>query len=234
MKNRSARTPLDSFNDQRWERYRHGFLLQPPVARLRRRLRSAAQRVGDGETQPKSGFQAYRSVTLRQAEDASVAIRDTVDAFSEWIEPHLGDMARLAARLSSEAERDDVVQDAVIQAWRKRHQYTPARGPLRTWLLAITADRARRARRNRRSDLPLADYPGRVRSLDGRIDLAAAVKGLPPRQRLALDCFYFVGLSVAETAAVMRCSEGTVKSTLADARKRLRAVLEDDDGRADR
>jgi DNA-directed RNA polymerase specialized sigma24 family protein len=34
-----------------------------------------------------------------------------------------------------------------------------------------------------------------------------------------------VGLSVAETAAVMGCAEGTVKSTLADARARLRTLL---------
>jgi RNA polymerase sigma-70 factor (ECF subfamily) len=43
---------------------------------------------------------------------------------------------------------------------------------------------------------------------------------------LAVDCFYFVGLTVSETAAVMGCSEGTVKSTLSDARARLRAALE--------
>jgi len=58
------------------------------------------------------------------------------------------------------------------------------------------------------------------------MDLGEAVSRLAGRQRLAVDCFYFVGLSVAETAAVMRCSEGTVKSTLADARKRLRSMLE--------
>jgi RNA polymerase sigma-70 factor (ECF subfamily) len=33
-------------------------------------------------------------------------------------------------------------------------------------------------------------------------------------------------LSVADTAAVMRCSEGTVKSTLSDARARLKPLLE--------
>ena len=40
---------------------------------------------------------------------------------------------------------------------------------------------------------------------------------------------YFVGLTVDETAAVMDCSTGTVKSTLFDARTRLRALLGDDD-----
>jgi RNA polymerase sigma-70 factor (ECF subfamily) len=63
-------------------------------------------------------------------------------------------------------------------------------------------------------------------SHDDRIDIRHAVGLLPPRQRLAVDCVYYVGLSVAETASVMRCSEGTVKSTLSDARKRLRLRLE--------
>ncbi|TMK55831.1 MAG: RNA polymerase sigma factor, partial [Actinobacteria bacterium] len=48
---------------------------------------------------------------------------------------------------------------------------------------------------------------------------------LPPRQRLAVELHYFVDLDVAETAAVMKCAEGTVKSTLADARERLRSIL---------
>lgn len=161
-------------------------------------------------------------------------ILDDPQIFSEWVEPHLPVMTRVAARLSSDAERDDVVQEAVIQAWRKRHQYSPARGSVRSWLLAITFDRARRARRRRRGEVPLATVPANVRSLDGRIDLLSAVSRLPSRQRLAVDCYYFVGLSVVETAEVMNCAEGTVKSTLFDARGRLRELLGDDDGRRDR
>ena len=61
-----------------------------------------------------------------------------------------------------------------------------------------------------------------------RLDVAAAISKLSPRQRLAVDCFYFVGLSVDETARVMGCSEGTVKSTLSDARARLKGMLEGD------
>jgi RNA polymerase sigma-70 factor (ECF subfamily) len=52
------------------------------------------------------------------------------------------------------------------------------------------------------------------------------MEALSARQRLAVDCFYFADLSVADTAAVMGCSEGTVKSTLSDARARLRSLLE--------
>jgi len=135
-------------------------------------------------------------------------------------------MARLAARLAPDLDRDDIVQEALVRAWQKRRQFDPSRGTPAAWLLAITPDQARRARRRRRPTATLADLPGRVRSTDDRVDVEHAVARLAPRQRLAVDCFYFAGLSVAETAAVMGCSEGTVKSTLADARLLLRPLLE--------
>jgi RNA polymerase sigma-70 factor (ECF subfamily) len=42
--------------------------------------------------------------------------------------------------------------------------------------------------------------------------LRTAVAALPARQRAALVLRYFADLSVAETAAAMRCPEGTVKT----------------------
>jgi RNA polymerase sigma factor (sigma-70 family) len=145
------------------------------------------------------------------------------DEFAEWVEPHLPALARLAARLAPDGDRDDVLQEALTRAWRKRHTYDPTRGSPLGWLLAITADQARRARVRRRPAL-LFELRS-ARPIDERLDLEAAVGRLAERQRLAIDCFYFVGLSVAETAAVMRCAEGTVKSTLADARARLASLL---------
>ena len=56
-------------------------------------------------------------------------------------------------------------------------------------------------------------------------DLDRAIAKLAERQQLAVQLHYFVGLSVEETAAVMHCSVGTVKSTLFDARTRLRTAL---------
>jgi RNA polymerase sigma-70 factor (ECF subfamily) len=154
----------------------------------------------------------------------------TPEQFGAWTAPHLRAMSLLAARLTSDAERDDVVQEALIRAWTKRGQFDARRGTPSAWLLAITADQARRARRGRRP--LLGSLPASVRPIDDELDLAHAISALSGRQRLAVDCFYFVGLDVAETAAVMRCSEGTVKSTLSDARNRLRKLLEGRDGPA--
>jgi RNA polymerase sigma factor (sigma-70 family) len=147
------------------------------------------------------------------------------DEFADWVRPHMTAMSRLAARLAPGAARDDIVSEALARAWAKRRQYDPDRGAPSSWLLAITADQAGKARR--RAARPLAALPDRPSAdEEARLDVEHALSRLSARQRLAVDCMYFVGLTVAETAAVMGCAEGTVKSTLFDARARLRELLE--------
>jgi RNA polymerase sigma factor (sigma-70 family) len=173
--------------------------------------------------------------TLRQPALGAAAPTDP-QGFADWVRPHLPVIARLAARLAPGADRDDVVQESLVRAWQKRRQFDPGRGSASGWLLAITADRARRARARSRPrtevlDLdaagndPPADGPGAASAETG-VDLARALDRLSPRQRTAVDCVYYAGLTVAETAAAMGCADGTVKSTLADARSRLRQLLE--------
>ncbi|WP_344193220.1 RNA polymerase sigma factor [Kribbella karoonensis] len=148
--------------------------------------------------------------------------------FGDWVRPWLGAMARLAGRLAVGADRDEVVQDALARAWRKRGQYDASRGTPAAWLLVITADQARKAvRRTRPGLVALWDGEDWERpELDARTDVEDAIAGLPSRQRLAVDCYYFAELSIAETAAVMGCPEGALKSALSDARARLRVRLE--------
>ncbi len=153
-------------------------------------------------------------------------VKATVDDdFAEWVAPRLLAMTRLAARLAPDDEPDEVVQEALVRAWRRRSTYDPARGAVGTWLLAIVADRARRARVRRR---PRRDpeRPVPVSDPDADLDLQRAIQLLPRRQRLAVELHYYVGLGIVECAAVMGCTEGTVKSTLSDARNRLAKLLE--------
>lgn len=146
--------------------------------------------------------------------------------FADRIAPCHAKMGRIAARIAGVDQRDDVVQNALLRAWAKRHQFDARRGTFSSWLLTIVANEARRSRR-RTGALPVIRVTGAPsRGLDEDVDLALALKRLPPRQRLAIDCYYFADLSVEEAAAVMNCSIGTVKSTLADARSRLRLQLE--------
>lgn len=147
--------------------------------------------------------------------------------FARWVQPHLPAMTRLAARLVAPLERDDVVQESLVRAWRRRSTYDPSKGSELTWLLAIVGDQARRRRsRSRPPSLPLDRADGAVLDRARDVDLERAIAQLSTRQRLAVDLYYFVGLDTAACAEVMGCAEGTVKATLHQARARLRAQLE--------
>lgn len=150
--------------------------------------------------------------------------------FAAWVDPHLPAMARYAARLVPDADRDDVVQEALVRAWRRRGTYDERRGAPLPWLLAIVADRARRHRNRTRPTVLLVEAP--VGAPDPQVDLERAVAQLTGRQRQAVDLHYFVGLDIASCALAMGCAEGTVKATLHQARGRLRALLGDDYGGA--
>jgi RNA polymerase sigma-70 factor (ECF subfamily) len=136
-------------------------------------------------------------------------------------------MTRLASRLVGEDAAPDVVQEALTRAWRRRATYDPDRGEPLPWLLAITADRARRHRTRSRPPVLHPVPSGSTTDPDRTVDIAAAVARLPHKQRLAVELHYFLDLDTATTAAALGCAVGTVKSQLSDARKQLRSALGD-------
>jgi RNA polymerase sigma factor (sigma-70 family) len=152
-----------------------------------------------------------------------------VGSFSAWLQPHWPGMAWLARRSADESDWEDVLQEALAAAWRKRGQFDPARGTARNWLLAIVADQAFKNRRRLRPVLVADPAEGPV-APDGseQVDIDAALLKLTDRQRLAVNLRYFLELPVAEVAQVLGCSEGTAKSTLSDARRQLRKLLGED------
>lgn len=153
------------------------------------------------------------------------AVASEIAAFLESLEEYLPVLLRLAARLAPSKTPEDVVQDALERAWKYRDRFDGRRGSHVDWLLAIVANEARRARRS--FSLPVSIIvPRDAAYADLRIDLDRAMRRLSSRQRFAVDCYYYVGLSISQTAQLMTCSEGTVKSTLADARAKLKTELE--------
>lgn len=159
---------------------------------------------------------------------AQSANSDVDVTFAAWIRPLVPAMSLLATRLAP-GDHEDVVQEAIIRAWQKWHLFDPARGTPKSWVLAIVADRARRRLRRLRVITDPIDDSFAVPDPSGRVlvelQVNRAVGSLPRKQRLAVECYYYLGLDLAETAQVLHVSVGTIKSNLAAARRALRSLL---------
>jgi RNA polymerase sigma factor (sigma-70 family) len=162
-----------------------------------------------------------------------------LDDYDQLVREHQGIAFRTAYVITgSAADAEEVVQDAFVKAYRARGRFR-AGASFRPWLLAIVANEARNRRRSTgrraRLELHLAEErpsggaaPSPEAALlarEQRAELLAAVDRLGEDQRAAIACRYFLGLSEAETAAVLGCRPGTVKSRLSRALARLEEEL---------
>ena len=151
--------------------------------------------------------------------------------FAEFAMAARDRLRRTAYLISGDWElASDIVQEALIRvyvAW-PRIDHKGGRARLRPTVPGQRGDRhgpqavehraADRARR-RWTELPgTADH-----GVPAREALLMALRELPPRQRACVVLRYFEDLSVHDTALVLGCHEGTVKSQTARALDSLRA-----------
>ncbi len=140
------------------------------------------------------------------------------------------------------AEAEDVVQDALLSAWRSLASFQG--GSFRAWLFRIATNRSIdliRARR-RRGELPLdppedeevawaepvAPGPDPVEIASQAEAVAVveeALRGVPAEQRAALLLRDVEGFSYEEIARITAVEIGTVKSRIHRARTAVRNVL---------
>ena len=73
----------------------------------------------------------------------------------------------------------------------------------------------------------MADVPGTGAWPGERLAILGALRQLPYQQRAVAVLRYWEGASVAETAALLGISEGTVKSYASRAIARLRELISD-------
>ncbi len=127
---------------------------------------------------------------------------------------------------------DDLVQDTLERALRKRHLWT-RRGSIRSWLYRIqyTVFINRRPKRLREiRELPLDDSaPAAVPAQqEQRLfcnDIASALHSLPDEQRAAIGLTAVEGLSYEEAAHALGIPIGTLRSRLSRGREALRGAF---------
>ncbi len=142
-------------------------------------------------------------------------------------------LARAALRYTGDPDlARDLAQECWIGIWKGiKRLREPAR--FRSYAFAVLhrrgADHIRGAMRERSASAPFAveDMPEQASPAmqTERIALQQAFAALSPDQRLAAHLHFVEGLTLREIASVQDIAEGTAKSRLFHARRKLKAAL---------
>ena len=138
---------------------------------------------------------------------------------------------RLAYRYTSDpGEAEDIAQDALLRAWRRRSTLRDA-SRRKEWLGTIVRNEAFRQHARRRPD-PVADIEAKEGVEDEQIistvecaDLHAAIAGLDERDRQLLRLRYGEDLTQQAIARRLGLPDGTVKVRLHRLRHKLRKAM---------
>jgi RNA polymerase sigma-70 factor (sigma-E family) len=156
-------------------------------------------------------------------------------SFEDFVRARSDSLLRTALLLTGQrrAEAEDLLQIALERAYRHWPKICRSEGPeryVRRILATASADRWRRLARRPEAAMPAAHQepavPDHVDEIADRDYVLRALATLPPRQRAVLVLRYFDDLSETETAHMLGCSLGTVKSQAARGLARLRITAD--------
>jgi RNA polymerase sigma-70 factor (sigma-E family) len=152
------------------------------------------------------------------------------DEFTRYVTTRLGTLRRIAFLLCQDWQRaDDLVQAAITRLyvhWDRAAAVEHTDAYARTILVReyLTERRSGWARRVSLA-AAVPDEAGLSPDTDASLDVRRALAALPPRQRATLVLRFYCDLSVDQTARLLGCSPGTVKSQTAKAMATLRDQL---------
>ena len=152
--------------------------------------------------------------------------------FDEFMASRWPGLVRLAFGLTGDRWlAEDLAQTALASAyaawWRVRRADDPD-AYVRRILINASKSRFRRHRLSEQpsepGDLPDPEVADAAADVGQRSALLTALAELPPRQRAVLVLRYFEDLTEAQTAAILGCTVGAVKSQSSRALARLRQI----------
>jgi RNA polymerase sigma-70 factor (sigma-E family) len=151
--------------------------------------------------------------------------------FDDFATSSLTALLRFGYQLTGDrSAAEDLVQSALLKTWQawNRIERTddPATYTRRVMVnMQLTWWRRRGRKEHRTAEPPETQVAFGDDQIADRELIAAALGVLTPRQRAVIVLRYLQDMSEADTAAVMNCSPGTVKSQTSKALARLRQVL---------
>lgn len=159
-------------------------------------------------------------------------------AFSQLFDAYKNKALRTATLMvGNQADGEDIVQEAFVKCYLnidslKKDDY------FASWFYQILTRTAWEFCRKRRRETPVADVydgseVGQDRSVldcilqqESTALVMAQIRNLDVKHRMVLVLYYYNEMTVKEIAKTMNCLEGTVKSRLHTARRRLKKGIE--------
>jgi RNA polymerase sigma-70 factor (sigma-E family) len=155
--------------------------------------------------------------------------REDEDEFRDFVSARFGSLRKLAYMACGDWHiAEDAVANAMAKLYPRWGRLEQPDRYVQTMVFRAAVDETRRPwRRERSASHALPDVVQRDPSdaTDERMRVLAALRAVPPRQRAALVLRFYQGLSVEETALVLDCRTGTVKSQTLRGLNRLRELL---------
>lgn len=137
--------------------------------------------------------------------------------------------------IGNRQDAEDVCQETFLQVFRRLDRYDRARS-FKTWLLTIayrrSLDMLRKKRRFKafseraRFEPAAAGRGGNPHPAAPEPLPSALLKKLSPRERAALTLWANEGLTAKDISAVLACSASTARVFLFNARRKIKALLE--------
>lgn len=165
------------------------------------------------------------------------AERQTDEAFTEWLAPHLAALRRISRAFAQPSDQHDLMQELMLAVWNARSRFQERSGAA-TFVYRVAHNAAltwkrSETRRRRRGEAIEAEMALRLQQTGAEPEarllerLYAAIRTLPPVDRslilLSLD-----GLAYAEIAGLHGLSETNVGARLTRIRARLSTLVKDD------
>jgi RNA polymerase sigma factor (sigma-70 family) len=212
--------------ERAWRRPRRRPVFKCPVPEASITRRSAPSR------QPNESLGCPVGVRWEGPKSASIRVHEPA-ALGEAFERHYEGLLRLCVLLTRRVDAaEDLAQDAFVRAAPKLSELDDDRvfAYLRATALNLWKNRLRRLDLERRRRLSSRDHEPPPADLIVERDLVWRLVGeLPARQRACLVLRFYEDLSETDTAGILRCSVGTVKSQTAKAIAHLRKEMPHED-----
>ena len=175
-----------------------------------------------------------------------LACRQSPSAYEELVRRYHGKIYGLVYNMTgSREDAEDVTQEVFVKAWKALPRFRE-KSTFYTWLYRIALNQTInfRKKRTRRQTTSFDEFDPDIKQAESYREFSSkgsvrrkmnlsefqekmnkALQGLSEKHRVAVVMHDVQGMSHADIARILRCSEGTVRSRLFYARKQLQIEL---------